>query len=218
MATDSPVPDPPDFSTVVPHYVAWGASDPIIRVFNPAHGPTSFNSGFPDPGVHGRFHFFEDAAGAVVPVLYGSDHDDGAISETIFHDVPVAGAARTVLRSRLDDASIVTLRATRELTLVGLLGHGLRRLQIRATNLTDTEPGDYVRTVSWARAIHQAFPTVDGMVWMSRQFNASRALVLFGDRVGAPELGVVVHAVPLRLGPGRARVDRAANESDILII
>jgi len=53
---------------------------------------------------------------------------------------------------------------------------------------------------------------------MSRQFNAARALVLFGDRLGAPELDVVIHAVPLRLGPGRTRVDRAANEAGILII
>lgn len=203
---------------VDPHYVTWGASEPIVRVFNPAHGPTSFNPGHPDPGIHGRFHFFTDAAGAVVPVLYGSDQDDGAISETILHDVPVVGAARAVLRSRLNHTSIVTLRATRDLTLVGLLGHGLRRLQIRAANLPDTEPGEYERTVPWAQAIHRAFPAVDGLVWMSRQFNAARALVLFGDRVAASELVVAVHAVPLRLGPGRARVDRAANEAGILII
>lgn len=212
------VPEPPDFSRVTPLYATWSTSQPILRVFNPVRAPTTFNPGLPDPWVHGRFHFFTDGSGAVVPVLYGSDRDDGAISETIFHDIAMEGPSRYVLESRLDGASIVTLHAKRDLTLVELLGHGLRRLGIRAGNLTDTEPAEYDRTVLWAQAVHRAFPAVDGLVWMSRQFNAAKSLVLFGDRVNPSELEVADQPVPLRLGPGRARLDRAANEAGILII
>lgn len=212
------VPDPPDFSSTEPLFTTWSGSEAILRVFNPDHGPTSFNPGFPTSGIHGRFHFFQDPAAAVVPVLYGSDQGDGAISETIFHDVPIDGPARYVPERRLGRASIVSLRPTRDLRLVQLLGHGLRRLRIRAGNLTDTDPAEYPRTVPWAQSLHRNFPDVDGLVWMSRQFNSAKAVVLFGDRVASSELQVVSHTLPLRVGPGRALVDRAANQADIVLI
>lgn len=218
MEPSQGVPPPPDLGRVVPLVESWPRSTPIVRVFSSKRRPHAFNPGSDPPRVQGRFHFFADAGGAIVPVLYGSDHEDGAISETVFHDVPVRGDLRVVLESRLDSLSLVTLRPGRDLRLVQLLGHGLRRLRVGASSLTDTEAAEYPHTVAWARAIHAAIPEADGLVWMSRQFNAAKALVLFGDRVAARELTVEDVPLPLRAGPGRVRVERAANEAGIVIV
>lgn len=218
----SPVPPPPDFTRLGPLEEplegTWPAGQEFARVFAHAYLPDGFNPGPGGPAVKGRFHFFADPAGRVIPVLYGADQEDGAIAETVFHDVPVAGPGRVVLASRLEALSLTVLRPTRDLRLVQLLGHGLRRLQIRPANLTDTEASEYPRTIAWARAFHAARPGVDGLLWMSRQFNSARALVLFGDWVGAGALEMVKPPLPLSLGPGRALVDRAANAAGITIV
>lgn len=77
---------------------------------------------------------------------------------------------------------------------------------------------EYPRTVLWAQALHRAFADIDGLLWMSRQFNAARALVLFGDRVRQAELVAAKPALPLRAGPGRKLVDEAANRAGIVIV
>ncbi len=154
----------------------------------------------------------------VVPVLYGSDQENGAIAETVFHDVPVTGPGRILFESRLERLSLTVLRPTRDLRLAQLLGFGLQRLGIRARNLTDTEASEYPRTNLWAQALHGALPDIDGLLWMSRQFNAARAIVLFGDRISVGTLEVVAPPLPLRLGRGRDLLDRAANAAGIAIV
>jgi hypothetical protein len=150
--------------------------------------------------------------------MYGSDQEDGAIAETVFHDVPVRGADRVVLASRLDDRSLVALAPQRNLRLAALFGHGLRRLEVTAEELTSTDGIDYPGTVAWARALHHAIPDLDGLVWMSKQFNAAKALVLFGDRVRFSDLKPLAPPLPLRLGGGRSKVDHAANLARIAIV
>jgi hypothetical protein len=189
----------------------------MVRVFDSRFLPNEFNPGRGTAIAKGRFHFFTDARGSVVPVLYAANMDDGAMSETIFHDVPVRGATRSLDESRLKPASIVTLRPERDLNLVQLHGFGLRRFQLEAGDLTGTEASEYPQTVNWAHQLHQSFPVADGLVWMSRQFNSAKALVLFGDRVQSAELSVADTPVPLCLGPGRTLVEEAANRAGIII-
>lgn len=209
---------PPDFRTIAPTFETWPQGEPIIRVFNPAHPPNGFNPGAGGVSVRGRFHFFADPAGSAVPVLYGSNAEDGAIAETIFHDVPVHGTIRSVPESRLDEAAIVTLVAERDLVLIELHGFGLRRLRVQPADLTGTDPAEYPSTVPWAKALHAAFPHIDGLVWMSKQFNSAKALVLFGDRVRPAELTITNGPTSLRVGAGRTLVDRAANHAGIVVV
>ena len=56
-------------------------------------------------------------------------------------------------------------------------------------------------------------------MWVSRQHDTSRALVLFGDRVALAELEVARGAVPLTLGAGAGldAVCEAANRAGIAI-
>ena len=201
-----------------PTVTTWVAGAPFDRVFRHAYAPTAFNPGRGAPEPAGRFHFFADERGDVVPAMYGGTPEDVAIAETVFHDVPVRGAGRIVQESTLEPLSIARLRATRDLRLVELLGHGLRALQLRPEELTATEPNTYRGTVAWAAALHAAMPDVDGLLWMSRQFNAGRALVLFGGRVAETLLEVTQTPLPLLAGPGRSKVERAANAARIAIV
>jgi RES domain len=212
------VPPPPDFRHLAPLFQVWRKGDEIIRVYNNAYAPAAFNPGKGAADIRGRFHFFTDSAGAVVPALYGSDLEDGALSETVFHDVPIKGPHRAVLESRLKDLSIVTLRTERDLRLAELLGFGLSRFGLRPEDLTTTPASEYPQTIGWAQALHAAFADLDGLLWMSKQFNAAKALVLFGDRVAPGDLTVVAPPLPLSIGPGRAMVDDAANRAGITII
>jgi hypothetical protein len=208
---------PPDFQTATPLFEVWARGEPMIRVYDHNFLPNGFNPGRGAAVAKGRFHFFEDKGG-VVPVLYASNMEDGAISETIFHDVPVRGNPRSIHESRLESASVVTLRPERDLKLVELHGFGLRRLQLHPGDLTSTESVEYPQTVEWAKKLHHSFPAIDGLVWMSKQCNTAKALVLFGDRVQSTELAVVSAPVPLQRGPGRVMIEAAANRAGVLIL
>lgn len=212
------VPEPPEAFSTAPGTRPWPSDQPMARVYHLDYPPRTFN-----PGVRtepcGRFHFFESASGVRVPVFYAAEGEDAAISETVFHDLPVGTGQRAVVpESKVGAYGLVHVRPRRDLTLVELHGHGLRRLNLRPENLTDTGPEEYPRTVPWARALHAAVPEADGLAWMSRQFNSEQTIVLFGDRVDEMDLEVVVPGVPLRTGHGRAIVDRAANAAGVLIV
>ena len=55
-------------------------------------------------------------------------------------------------------------------------------------------PTQYHRTAIWARAIHEQFHHVDDLIWRSNYCDPDDALLLFGDRVGGPDL--VIAGVP----------------------
>lgn len=211
-------PDPPEVFPNAPRTCLWKSDQTMSRVYHLDYPPKSFNPGTRTEPC-GRFHFFEADDGSRVPVLYAAAAVDAAISETVFHDLPVSpNQPAVVTESRLSKYGLVIIRALRDLTLIELYGHGLRQLGLRPENLTSTGPGEYPRTVRWARALHAAVPEADGLVWMSRQFNAEQALILFGDRVQEADLEVIVEGVPLRTGAGRAFVNHAANAAGVLIV
>lgn len=64
--------------------------------------------------------------------------------------------------------------------------------------LIGSAPMDYLATAAWAQALHQQCPAIDGLVWMSRQRDRDRAVVLFGDRVRAGDLTGQRQGPPLR--------------------
>ena len=182
MTTAAPtVPDPPDDPD--PLFETWPAGELLYRVHHQRFRSTQFNPG-PLPG--GRFSFFPGANGAQpVPVLYCGGTEESAVAETLFHDIPLTGGRLTADAYLPRNLSMLT--AARPLRLVQLHSGGLRRLGLSATSLTDTEASQYPRTVRWAQALHRA-TTADGLTWMSRRWNSSRAFVLFGDRVAENDL------------------------------
>jgi hypothetical protein len=208
------VPDPPN--DLRPRVITWAASHPFSRVHPLEYHPTEFHW-TSEAEVQGRFHFFKRADGIVAAVLYGAETVDAAIAEVLFRNVPVRGVPRAIALDDLHGLGISVVTPKRDLALIELLGHGLRRLQVTAEELTSTGADDYPRTVAWAHRLFESVRRADGLVWMSRQFNAAQALMLFGDRVAQDDLD---SSEPLELsfGEGLDLVKAAASAAGIVVI
>jgi hypothetical protein len=212
------VPEPPDFAVRKPRLYTWSSGVVLYRVFDTKRGPTAFHPGTTPPEVKTRFAFFSGSRGKTIGVAYAAESEDGALCETVFHDVPLRSSPRQVLASRLAPLALVALRPARDMVLVELLGSGLTRLGVRADHLTATGANTYPKTVAWAKALHAALPDVDGLVWMSCRFNTAKAVVLFADRVSASDLAAHGTPLPLVFGAGRRLVNDAAEHADIDIV
>ncbi len=86
--------------------------------------------------------------------------------------------------------------------LADLSGLGLGRVGITRADLIETSSLYYPQTAKWAKAIHDIPARFDGMQWVSRQYDRSLAVVLFGDRVKATELRMPAAYIPKALGVG----------------
>jgi len=212
-----PTPVPPFPEDADPLVVIWPAGQGIVRVYDALHSPRAFWAG--TATRPGRFHPFTPvAAPAPVPVLYGSDGLAGAISETVFQDVAVRGTKHVpyaTLRRELG----ITLAAVRDLRLADLTGHGLRRLGATRAEIIDSDPRSYPHTARWARGLHAHPGHLDGIQWVSRQYDTALAVMLFGDRVQESDLDIAPATVPmpLALGLGFDTVQDLADQADITI-
>jgi hypothetical protein len=153
----------------------------LYRVLSATRTATEFNPGFGSPT---RFGFFGKPT---VPIMYAADTEDAAIAETLLHDIPVEGGLLPY-----DQYASKVLELTRSLRLGVLHGTGLRRLKVTAAELTSSPASSYRSTVRWAEAAHDV--GLDGLVWMSRQCNDTKAYVFFGDRCGQAFVQDPTHA------------------------
>jgi hypothetical protein len=192
---------------------SWPAGKAIARCHSPRYHEREFN-----PTTHlARFRpFVHD--GEVVPTAYGADDLVGAVSETVFHEVPIRGPNRRIMRSQLERWVWCEVAPTRDLTLVKLHGTGLKRLQVTHGELIECDASHYAETVPWAVALHDADPRIDGLCWRSRQHNDSLALILFGTRVAESDLSVERAAEVLAVKPGGDVVYQFAEDAGITIV
>jgi RES domain-containing protein len=212
---DVPAPGAPE--DLDPLLTTWQAGRPFHRCYDVSWGSRDFYPG--DAAHRGRFHPFTPSGGTdPLPVLYGASDFDGAVFETVFHDVPVKGVKR-VPHAKLLHRLVVVLVPGRDLILVDLTSEGLRRLELTRSELIDSDARSYPDIAAWGSALHAHSPDIDGLLWVSRQRDTSRALVLFGDRVDVTDLTVDPDEVPLTLGIGRGLdlVAAAASRAGITI-
>ncbi len=125
------------------------------------------------------------------------------MAETLLHDLPAVGGRLVPERYRGRVVSRVLPRCG--LRLAQLHGGGPRRLGTRSSNLTDATAAHPIRTVRWAEAIHED-TDLDGIMWIGRQGNSQKTVVLFGDRVKSRELSVDPTLGRSFATPGRLRV------------
>ena len=144
----------------------------LYRVLSASRTATDFNPGL---GSRTRFGFFGKP---VVPIMYAADTEDAAIAETLLHDIPAEGGLLPY--DQYATKVLVRLKLTQRLHVGVLHGTGLRRLKVTAAELMSSPASSYATTVRWAEAAHKA--GLDGLVWMSRQCNDTKAYVFFGDR------------------------------------
>lgn len=212
------VPAPPRESFALrPLTYVWAAGAAFWRCYDVDWGARGFHSG--DHAHPGRFHpFTPSGAPEPLPVLYGADDLDGALSETVFHDVPVRGD-KVVPLAKLRHRLAVALSSRRPLRLVDLTSDGLRCLELQRTELIDSDARSYEATARWARALHHHPDAFDGLYWVSRQHDTSRCILLFADRVSRDDLSVDQAVIPLTLGAGAGldAVSEAAARANIAI-
>ena len=144
----------------------------LYRVFANVRAATDFNPGV---GAPTRFGFFGKP---VVPIMYAAHTEEAAVAESLLHDIPVVGG--NLPYDQYAAKALARLEVTRELRLAVLHGMGLRRLEVAPEDVTSSPASTYPDTVHWAEAAHGI--GMDGMVWMSRLCNNSKAYVFFGDK------------------------------------
>lgn len=169
--------DTPDGRRVAPSDEVLAAGSVLFRVHSHRFGPADYNPGRPPAAPVTRFAFFGSPP---VPVLYAAATAEAAISETLLHDVPVDGGRIDV--DLVQSKILSPVVSTRDLRLLSLHGQGFRRIGVTAEHLTRTAPSRYAETVPWAEAAHAA--GFDGIVWMSRHHDTSKAYVFFARPAG----------------------------------
>ena len=138
-----------------------------------------------------RFAPFLDRREQCVPSLYAGSSLDSVIYETLFHDIPVRAKRKTVLESSLADRAHGKLETQRDISVASLRAPDLAKWNISRNSLIASPPRLYKETAAWAKAIHDQFPDVEGLVWTSNQCDPENAFLFFGDRVCSDDLRIV---------------------------
>ena len=178
------VPCPPDLLKA-PNVVELAPGELLHRVHDRAFAGDDFN---PCRGGPTRFAPIRDVAGRCISSLYAGATVESAIYETVFHDVPPSAKRKTVPRSTVENCNHSTLLVRRTLRLASLRAPDLMRWGVGRDTLIGGLPTQYGRTALWAKAIHDRFDGVDGLIWTSNRCDPDAALLLFGDRVVGADL------------------------------
>jgi hypothetical protein len=119
--------------------------------------------------------------------LYAAGTRQAAAFESVFHDIEPKARFKTVPFSLLESRAVSEIAARRSLRLAQLFAPDLKAWGVSRNRLIDTPKSTYRDTATWAKAIHAAHLTIDGLVWTSRQCDPDICLILFGDRVSEVE-------------------------------
>lgn len=152
-----------------------------------------------------------------IPILYAGLDEQGALFESVFHDVPLRGV-RTLQVARLSKRVRSRLELQRDVQLADFTTIGLPSLNTTRVEMIESESIAYAETAQWAGAIHQDNPDLDGIFWVSRRNDQSQVVVLFGDRVATAELKDSGSPEPLWHGSGFDSVAYWADRADITLI
>lgn len=125
-----------------------------------------------------------------VPTAYAAEDFEAAVYETIFHDLDPAEPFKTYSLSKLADVLCSVLRVASPLALRSFLAPDLMKLGVARTPLIDTPAREFPDTRNWSSALHRKDTTTHGMVWESRPYPSSKAMML-GDRLPPRALSVV---------------------------
>ena len=161
-----------------------------VHTFDPAtgkYGPAAFND---SPKANARFSPLLDAAGAVIPSIYAADSLEGALMESVLHNVPFpsTGYQHDFKIDRLGAYHVSQISTTAPLTVVDLTTPGLQAIGLLPSDLFESNKLDYPRTQTWATWFRLQCPAAHGLYWISRRYNEAAVIVLFEDRVPSGRL------------------------------
>jgi RES domain len=214
LSPSTDVPAPPDAGSLDPLITVWPAGERMERCHPSTFGAAEFNA---RAGTPGRFRPVR-AGKRLVPTLYAADAAPGAISETVFHDVPVDRPDKRVRIARFETVLLSSIAPRRDLRLVSLHGHGFHRLGVGRATLIESEADCYPQLAPWGQALHDCPADADGLQWRSRHYDDSYACLLFGDRVRRRELAVIAPSLLITLGRGLELLAELAEDAQITLI
>ena len=179
---------PPPADVKEPNVEELAAGTLLQRMHLRQFAGNAFN---PCQGSSTRFAPIRNRNGDCIPSLYASGTLVAAVYETIFHDVPAAATRKTVPISQISERMHSTLRLRRPIRLASLRAPDLQKWGLERDVLLGSLPSAYHQSALWAKAIHDQFAGVDGLIWTSIQCDPDDALLLFGDRVPSADIEVV---------------------------
>jgi RES domain len=186
----------------------------MFRVYDGCRLPNEFNTS----GRSGRFRPIVAEGGVTVPTLYCSNCLNGALGESVFHDLPTGPTPRVIPRAALLGWVRTVLVPKRALRLVDLTGWAHKALGLDSRGLIECDAAEYPTTALWAKRLHDTADAPDGLYWRSRQYDRACAVMLFGDRVAPGDLHVVLdETLPLWEGMGLVEVLSTAAAANITI-
>ena len=160
----------------------------LHRIHNRQWRASTFN---PCQGDPTRFAPITGEDRQCVPSLYAGSTFDSVAYETLFHDIPVRAKRKTLPEARLSDRAHTQLDADRDIMLAALRAPELAKWNISRSALIESPPKLYSETAAWAKAIHDQFPNVEGLVWTSKRCDPEDAYLFFGDRVREIDFRIV---------------------------
>jgi hypothetical protein len=115
-------------------------------------------------------------------VTYAAFSLEVAFAETVLHEHALYQESAWVVHgTMISERSVVRFDATRELLFADLTGPSLKALGLDNQISAGT---DYAATWALSRALHDAVPECDGILYVSRHHNKGEAVALF-ERSGA---------------------------------
>jgi len=177
---------PPPPKSLDATLVTWGAGLEFHRVHDLAFVGSEFNT---SAKGNARFSPITDDTGVLIPTLYAGTTLDCALMETIFHDVPFKAGFKPFSKLKVDGKVHSVLLPTGDLRLIDLSTVALHKLGVKRTQLIDTTKAHYPATRRWAQALYSQFPDAQGLRWTSRQDDQAHAVMLFGTRISASDVG-----------------------------
>ena len=178
----------PSRNLAAPGLVILEAGTRLHRIHNRQRTASTFN---PCRGGPTRFAPITDEDGQCVPSLYMGSTFDSVAYETLLHEIPARTKQRTLPAAVLGDRAHTRLDADRDITLAALRAPELAKWNISRTALIESSPKLYKETAAWAKAIHDQFPDVEGLVWTSSRCDPEDAYLFFGDRVRDVDFRIV---------------------------
>lgn len=191
-----------------PGCLVWNAGTPLARIHRNDRAALEFKPA--GVGTPGRFDPCYDPPGAGISTLYAGEGALCSLGETVFR-IQDSGSYQETLRvEKLKDQLLSEVVARRPLNLVALCGPHLHAYDYEPSDLQGG-PSTYPWTRALAAVLHKAVPHADGLVWMSRQCNTEKAVVLWGDRVSIADLALTSRtSCPLTEEPAFAEVAKFA--------
>ena len=173
--------------------------EPLIRIHQRDREPLVFSKSV----LGNRFDPLPSPWDAT-EVLYCGSLIETAVAETVlrWHDQIEPGSQIILPQSLLTARHVARFVPRRPLTIIDATALGLARIRevvarvlslpenVERHESADALPedifqcgaNDYVQTEQWGAWFRTQLPRADGLVWISRQFNLGRCLVLFADR------------------------------------